>query len=640
MFARFYRTITSRRAVLFGLLAWLALALILAAIYGPIWLATVRELKSTQTLPPHLGDLAPAAVGLAAVANAVLALVLLISRCWWAREGDAATLRVSLEERPACRPRWWFWGLAVLTLLALAERLPRMDRSLWGDETLALRGYVTGHFSCAGKDHLHGKVKFVDDPWAHTVFSDDSGGGNNHYLYSILARTTLEAWRKLTHQPDGAFSEVVLRFWPLLAGLGALWAMAGWLRRLGMPGVGMLAAVLMAIHPWHLRFSGEARGYMLMLFIFILTLWAWTNAFERGRWRDWAAVALGQFFALYAWKGVLYPILGMNVLAAAIMWLKMEGNGRKIALGRWLAVNCVSGMVFVPLIALAQIQMVAVIPAVSRRGNDPLNWRWVENLFCESILGFPARISDRTNPFEVSFQSLWAANPFWTGLSALVVVGALVVGIIWLLRRSPVLGLMLLAIPAGGMLAVVHFKVFLNIELLRWYWFFACPAIALWLALGAVALWRSLRARWIGAVVVVVMFAAATWPIRHFHLTQSYECFRDAMEFTRGKDYRPWKDDGKNHTKTVWIWRYAVMYDPRGENDAGTPQILRAHIDEAAKEGMDFYLIDGYPTLTARILPEVQAMLDDPAIFEKVAIFWGQMPQQSMFIYKAIPIAK
>ena len=82
------------------------------------------------------------------------------------------------------------------------------------------------------------------------------------------------------------------------------------------------------------------------------------------------------------------------------------------------------------------------------------------------------------------------------------------------------------------------------------------------------------------------------------------------------------------------------MYDPRGENDAGTPQILRAHIDEAAKEGMDFYLIDGYPMLTARILPEVQAMLDDPAIFEKVAIFWGQMPQQSMLIYKAIPIAK
>ncbi|MCP5558824.1 MAG: glycosyltransferase family 39 protein [Verrucomicrobiaceae bacterium] len=532
------------------------------------------------------------------------------------------------------RPRWWWWGLFALTLVALAERLPRMDRSLWGDETLALRGYVTGHFSCSGKDHLHGKVKFVDDPWVHTFFSDDSGGGNNHYLYSIIARATLETWRKWTGQPDGAFSESVLRIWPLLAGLAALWAMAGWLRRLGMPGIGMVAAVLLAIHPWHLRFSGEARGYMLMLPIFILTLWAWTNALERGRWRDWVAVAVGQFFALYAWKGVLYPLVGINVLAMVLIWVKMDREGRKLSMGRWLAVNCVSGMVFVPLVAIAQIQMVAVIPAVARRGNEPLNLRWLENLLCETVLGFPARISDPLNPVEISFQRLWLENPVLTGLSVGVVVVALFMGLFWLIRRSPVLGAITLSVPVGGLLAVVHFKLLLNIELLRWYWFFACPVIVLWLALGAAAIWDDARKQWIAAVVVIVAFAVATWPIRRFHLTQPYENFRGALEFARGKDYRPWLDTGENHTKTVWIWRYAVMYDPRGENDAHTPKVLLAHVDESRREGMGFYLIDGYPLLTARILPEVQAMLDDPLLFEKAAVYWGQMPQQTMYIYK------
>ena len=132
--------------------------------------------------------------------------------------------------------------MAGLTLLTLVECLPRMDGALWGDETMALRGYVTGHLSCSAKDHLQGKIKFVSEPWWHTVFSDDSGG-NNHYLYSIIGRATLDAWRKATGAAPGAISEAVLRFWPLVAGLAALWALAGWVRRLGLPAwVAVLAA--------------------------------------------------------------------------------------------------------------------------------------------------------------------------------------------------------------------------------------------------------------------------------------------------------------------------------------------------------------------------------------------------------------
>ncbi|MCB0187714.1 MAG: hypothetical protein KDE31_25780, partial [Caldilineaceae bacterium] len=86
-----------------------------------------------------------------------------------------------------------------------------------------------------------------------------------------------------------------------------------------------------------------------------LTLHAWVDALERGRWRDWIGVAVGQFLSLYAWKGVLYPLLGVNLVVAALMLTKLRGTGRQITVGRWLAVNCMSGGIFVPLVALAQV---------------------------------------------------------------------------------------------------------------------------------------------------------------------------------------------------------------------------------------------------------------------------------------------
>lgn len=609
-------------------------------ILGPRWLTTVRELRASEKLPDDLMDLVPAAVGLSAVVNVLLALGMLLSTPLWCREGVPGTLRVALgpvEERP----RWWRWVMAGLTLLTLVECLPRMDRSLWGDETMALRGYVTGHLSCSAKDHLQGKIKFVSEPWWHTVFSDDSGG-NNHYLYSIIGRATLDAWRKATGAAPGAISEAVLRFWPLVAGLAALWALAGWVRRLGLPAwVAVLAAALLAVHPWHLRFSGEARGYMLMVLLFTLTLHAWVDALERGRWRDWIGVAVGQFLSLYAWKGVLYPLLGVNLVVAALMLTKLRGTGRQITVGRWLAVNCMSGGIFVPLVALAQVQMAAAIPAVVRRGNEPLSLAWVENLFCESVLGYPARISQLENPLEISFQRLWQAQPWLVAAAAAVIVLVLLVGLVGLLRRSPVLGWLLLAVPAGGMLAAVHFKLLMNIELLRWYWLFCCPVVAVWMAAGAAQLGgmaAGAPTRRVAAVAVALLaFAGLTWPIRHFHLTHPFEASAEALEVARGKGYRPWNDRLPNHVKTVWLWRHPALYDPRGEHDAGSADQVRAHLEEARRAQMEFYFINGYPSLTRAISPEVQALLDDPRLFEKVTTFWAQMPQQTLDIYRALP---
>ena len=117
------------------------------------------------------------------------------------------------------------------------------------------------------------------------VFGDYSG--NNHWLATLLQRGALKSWQVLGGHPVWSFQEWVVRLVPLAAGLGSLAALAGWMRWMGRPVAGLIATLFMALHPWHVRFSVEARGYSLMLFFFILTMWSMMKALRDGRKRDW-----------------------------------------------------------------------------------------------------------------------------------------------------------------------------------------------------------------------------------------------------------------------------------------------------------------------------------------------------------------
>jgi len=87
--------------------------------------------------------------------------------------------------------------------------------------------------------------------------------------------------------------------------------------RFSLPGsgyarAGLLAVLLLALHPWHIRYSTEARGYTLMLLFFILTVWA----LMAGRPRDeplrrhWLLFALASFLAAWSWKLAVIPATG------------------------------------------------------------------------------------------------------------------------------------------------------------------------------------------------------------------------------------------------------------------------------------------------------------------------------------------
>ena len=79
-------------------------------------------------------------------------------------------------------------------------------------------------------------------------------------------RSTAVKWHK---------KEWVVRIPAWLGGVGAVCMLGVLLRRVISPLAGVLAAWLFALHPWHIRFASEARGYSLMLCIIPIVLYFW-----------------------------------------------------------------------------------------------------------------------------------------------------------------------------------------------------------------------------------------------------------------------------------------------------------------------------------------------------------------------------
>ena len=100
--------------------------------------------------------------------------------------------------------------------------------------------------------------------------------------------------------------------------LAAIGALAWCLWRVGLPWAAGFAAILMAIHPWHLRYISEARGYSLLLLCIPLLLGTMVAVLHRGTWRRW--IAFGSVEVVLLW---VYPA-GVTILAVANAALLFE----------------------------------------------------------------------------------------------------------------------------------------------------------------------------------------------------------------------------------------------------------------------------------------------------------------------------
>ncbi len=584
-----------------------------------------------------LRDYITAGVWLGTLCAAVMGLLLAFTSRWW-NTRTPAPLRAASGEKGAKPPGWFLLALAVIVIFAGAQRWPAMKLSFWGDEGWAFCDFVHGKWKpVTDEGSPQDDLRFDKVKWRQTVFGDRSG--NNHWLASILQRATLDAWQKLTGREAWAFDERIVRLVPLTAGLASLAALAFFGRRLGGSVMGLTAAALMALHPLHVRFSVEARGYSLMLLFIILALWMLLNALEFGRKRDWALFGVAQFLVLYSWKGAIYPLAFLNlVLGLRLLFGPRPLRGfRATVLSRWFAANLLGAILFFPLTVSSNLQIAKSIDEVRRRAK-PMNEQWARDAVSETVLGAPWHEQDKRNPREVSLERLRRQNGLY-GAGAVVVGAALLLAMAKLWRRDRLFASLGGAILVSGLVATLHFKYVLRVELLTWYLLFNVPIIAMLLALAVPsaagrfpdgrAFLRSAGA----ALAVVALFALFTAPMRKDIQTHPREDHQRAWELTRGRhEARGYAGPSVIHTG--WLWRHTHAYDPRGDTYVRTGEALRAKMAAARASGGEFYMVAGMRDLCEMICGDVMKALRDPSQFDPVETLWGVESLNTLEIYR------
>jgi hypothetical protein len=258
--------------------------------------------------------------------------------------------------------------VAAITLLALLVRLAGLDESVFGDELFTYEIATRPGFGDM-LDGVSGPLE-ISPP-----------------LYFVLAWLAAKLG-----DPD-----VWIRVPALVAGVALVPAVYA----LGVRTVGRTAALtgaaLLALSPFAVFYSAEARAYTLAALFVVLAALALLNALERDGWARWALFALAACAALFSHYTAIFA------LAAEVIWAAWARRDRM----RELALACAAaGLVLLP---------------------------WLPSFLDDRTAGFQTAI-ENLNPLTLSFflRSLGTAfvgNPYLRlrelpGEPVLVLLGA------------------------------------------------------------------------------------------------------------------------------------------------------------------------------------------------------------------------
>jgi hypothetical protein len=419
------------------------------------------------------------------------------------------------------------------------------------------------------------------------------------------------------------------------------------------------------LHPWHVRYSSEARGYALLLFFLVLATWAMVSALGNGRWRDWFLFAACEFGALYSWNGGVYPLAMLNgaaVLAllfsrrATVVGPALAGAAagaavlpagranRASALTRLVLANLAVAALFLPLYAPRHPQVVHFLErTVGMDGGKPEPSWWGE-LAGHLLAGTQMVARFPLLPVDYSVESALGGRAWvgWLAFGCAIAVWGL--GMAFAARHAKWFTFVVLTPVYGAVFGILHFALGLHARVLVWYviylivplvvgWAMAAEAAARWVSRGE--RWPALRrnAAFLVPAFGVAVFGALVARPLHTMATLPVEDLRGAFLATRGR-HEPLWHAGPSSVRTVYLWRHARIYEPRAETHARDAPALRRCMDGARAAGHELYVVIGNLMWVTTDEADFYALVEDPAEFEPVAQFWSIHPTISLKGYR------
>ena len=202
--------------------------------------------------------------------------------------------------------------VAAATLGGLALRLYRLGmQPLWNDEVITRQVA-----EARGSENL---VYFLHD--------------SSPPLYYLL----LKAWLAL-----GADSERAIRLLPAAFGVASIPVAYAVLKGIFGRRAALLAALVLAVHPYHVYYSQENRYVTLLALLGLAVVGAYARFLRRGTWGDAALVALSGAAMLYTHYYALFLLAALGLHFAAFR-LRTRDDLLKIA-----AIAVAVGLLFLP----------------------------------------------------------------------------------------------------------------------------------------------------------------------------------------------------------------------------------------------------------------------------------------------------
>jgi Dolichyl-phosphate-mannose-protein mannosyltransferase len=526
-------------------------------------------------------------------------------------------------------PRLFWPMVGVITILDVVTAAPRLRQSLWDDEVYAVRKIVLG----TDRIQSDGSAKIKQLPWSRTLWSCE--GARNHGLQSVLSRLSLGVYQAIVHPKGLQFSERAVRLPSFIAGALSIPALALLVARLGFPSAGVVAAALLALHPWHLKLATEARGYpFVFLFIPLIALCV-AQAAPNGSWRWLAAFAALEFGLLYAWPGSLLTVLFANAALLALMvHFATSRESASTAVSRWLAANAFAGLALLPVMAPWIPQVIQYMPTTI---GLPMLGGWFKNAGTLLITG---SLWSKTGLLDSPYLELLPRadrHPveFWTVVILAVIF--IIVGVLRMIRANAVCASILAVLLVPGPLLVLLAKL-RGIYLQEWYVASMLPGLVAVGAVGVVTVLSGFQRvqalRWAPlpfALLLIAGYAAFTAPIRHRLISHSMEPFRESVELTR-PTLNPNAPENRQII-TASSLMFPLVYDPLVRK-ALTVEEYKALMREADARNVPLFVNNGFLAGVKDRYPEIHDFLEDEQYFECLATLYGTEPMFDRTVYK------
>lgn len=506
----------------------------------------------------------------------------------------------------------------------------RLGLSFWDDEVYAMRRAIHGRW--AEKDD---GVKFRPVKWQETLWFFEKP---QHVLHSVITRVVLNTWQTIARPSGLRFREDVVRFPSYLAGILSVGALALLLWRLRFPAAGVMAAFLLAMHPWHLRYASELRAYSLMLFLLPLTYFALMEALNDGRWRWWIAYGAGLFLLMYANALNIYPAIGLGLCGLGAVAMQLRDRRAPVQIARFVVVTLLAGMAFFQLMLPCAPQFAAYL----REGavQTPMELGWLENFLSLLLAGLPWNSSGQPVSSYLELFPWVVLHPaLFIGIVAttffLFVIGARRLSVSGSLQSLIVLTLLLPA-PVAYVISRLRGQ-----HLFEWYLIFLLPGAVACVALGADAWREALGKSRVRQVIGILLMAGLlsgyfifTNRQRTWLLTRPLEQIRESVLLTR-PSLDP-LDPANRNILTACPIGPPDPYDPAIRR-FDSVKSLRALMVQADTTHKTLFVNLGFPATAQSRYPGLMHLLEHDAFFEKTARLEGLEPINDRLIYRYKP---